>query len=216
MKGVLMIGLCFLWAGAVAAAEILYVSDLNEITFRTGPGIDHKITAMLKSGQPLVLQESAGDWSRVLLQDGREGWVLTRFTNRDLPSSLQLDRLRSEHETLKSQAEGLIDRNQRLTAEAERLNAELVQTQQDLTRTRQELESLRAESADFFELKKRFDDTAAQLAEKSHTAESRENEIHRLELNRNIWWFLSGAGVLFLGVIIGFTARRQRRRSTLL
>jgi hypothetical protein len=43
-----------------------------------------------------------------------------------------------------------------------------------------------------------------------------EKEIARLSLNRNIRWFLSGAGVLVLGFIIGFSTKKQRRRSSLL
>jgi len=34
--------------------------------------------------------------------------------------------------------------------------------------------------------------------------------------NQNIKWFLSGAGILILGFIIGFSTKRQRRRSSLL
>ena len=43
-----------------------------------------------------------------------------------------------------------------------------------------------------------------------------EEQISRLQLYHYIKWFLVGAGVLLLGFIIGFSAKRQRRRSSLL
>ena len=43
-----------------------------------------------------------------------------------------------------------------------------------------------------------------------------DNEVEKLHWNQNVRWFLSGAGVLLLGFIIGFSTKRQRRRSSLL
>jgi hypothetical protein len=36
-----------------------------------------------------------------------------------------------------------------------------------------------------------------------------------LKLNQSIKWFLAGGGMILLGIVIGFSARRNKRRSSL-
>ncbi|MFO7912531.1 MAG: SH3 domain-containing protein, partial [Desulfotignum sp.] len=45
---------------------------------RTGPGVEHKIVAMLVSGTRLEILEYQDDWSMVQTDDQKSGWVLTR------------------------------------------------------------------------------------------------------------------------------------------
>jgi hypothetical protein len=57
---------------------------------------------------------------------------------------------------------------------------------------------------------------SAKLTEQTQKASKYEEDLTKLLWNKNIKWFLSGAGVLILGFIIGFMTKRQRRRSSLL
>ena len=54
------------------------------------------------------------------------------------------------------------------------------------------------------------------LTEQKKRVKQFENKIAELELQQNIWWFLSGACVLIVGFIIGYVSKRQRRRLSLL
>jgi SH3 domain protein len=65
-------------------------------------------------------------------------------------------------------------------------------------------------------LKSKYDKAAAQLEEQTKRADSLEEQLNRFEMNQYIKWFLAGSGVLLVGFIIGFSARRQRRRPSLL
>ena len=58
---------------ATAWAEEMYVNEIVQITLRTGKGTDHKIVAMIQSGQKVEIVEPGQDWSRVRTADGREG-----------------------------------------------------------------------------------------------------------------------------------------------
>lgn len=67
-------------------AQTVYVSDEFEITLRTGPGNDHKIISMPKSGNAMEILQKGEEWSRVRLPDGKEGWVLSRYISPTRPA----------------------------------------------------------------------------------------------------------------------------------
>ena len=56
----------------------------------------------------------------------------------------------------------------------------------------------------------------AQLNAHTETVASLNAKVDKLESRQTVRWFLTGAGVLLLGFIIGFSTRRQRRKSSLL
>ena len=206
----------------VVQAETLYISDIIKITVRTGPGINHKIIAMIKSGErvevlkPEESEESEKDWSLVRITNGKEGWVLSRFLKSKEPDGLVLDRLKKKHNVLKNQAVSTIEENKVYKKENKKLNTEL-KTNKEISKTiKSSYETLKKESAEFLELKSNYEKTSSNLIEQTKKATKLEEELTSLLLHQNIKWFLSGAGVLLLGFVIGFSTKRQRRRSSLL
>ena len=112
----------------VVQAETMYVDDIVKITVRTGPGIAHKISAMIKSGESVEVlkpEEPEKDWSLVRITNGKEGWVLSRFLKSKEPDGLVLDRLKKKHNALKNQAVSTIEENKVYKKENKRLNSEL-------------------------------------------------------------------------------------------
>ncbi|MDL1964884.1 MAG: TIGR04211 family SH3 domain-containing protein [Deltaproteobacteria bacterium] len=200
-------------------AETMYVADIIKITFRTGPGIDHKIVAMIKSGERvevLKLEEPMEEWSFVRLINGKEGWVLSRFLTSKEPDGLVLIKLKKKHNALKNQAISLVEENKIYKKENKELNSELEKNKEILNKTKSSYEILKNESAEFLELKSNYKKTSLNLAELTEKAGKLEEKLTKLLLHQNIKWFLSGAGVLLFGFVIGFSAKRQRRRSSLL
>ena len=94
MKRVIVLGIFLTILSTHALAETMYVSDVMKVTLRTGPGIDHKILALIKSGQEVEVLEPNDQWTRVRLGDKKEGWILTRFLTTTKPSVLILDKLK--------------------------------------------------------------------------------------------------------------------------
>lgn len=203
----------------VVQAETLYISDIIKITVRTGPGINHKIIAMIESGERVeVLKpgEPDKDWSLVRIANGKEGWVLSRFLKSKEPDRLVLDRLKKKHNVLKKQAVSTIEENKVYKKENKRLNVELKTNKEISKKIKSSYETLKKESAEFLELKSNYGKTSSKLIEQTKKAKKLEEELTSLLLQQNIKWFLSGAGVLLLGFVIGFSTKRQRRRSSLL
>jgi SH3 domain protein len=183
---------------------------------RTGPGIENKITAMVPSGQAVEIVTPGDQWSFVRLPNGKEGWVLTRFLTANLPLSITLENLKKEHETLKERAASLETENTELKSENQTLSTELTTAQQRLSEITGAYEALKSESTEFLELKTNYQESAAKLTDQTQKVARYEEELTRLTTQHNIRWFLSGAGVLLFGFIIGFMTKRQRRRPSLL
>ncbi len=216
MKRLAIIGI-YLFIFAVAAmAKTQYVSEFTEITLRTGPGIDYKVIAMVKTGEKIEVIEPGGDWSKVRSEGEKTGWILSRFISSEIPSSIALERLEQKHNKLIEQSAAPLKEISRLTDENKNLSSELAESEKARKNLKNEHEALKRESTDFLKVKSDYEKAASQLAQQRTRAEKLEEKLAKLELNRNIRWFLSGAGVLFAGFILGFSAKRQRRRSSLL
>ena len=216
MKRILLAGLCLAVLSSPVLAATLYVSDVMEITLRTGPGTDRKIIAMLRSDQAVELLEEGPDWTRVRTQNGKEGWVVSRFLTPQPPNRILLPRLQKEYAAVKEKVEALTEENTQLTAENSRLSSALNDNQTAIEKLNTSYDALKKDSADFINLKARFEKTSAELAKQTSLAEQFESELSKLRFNERVQWFLSGAGVLLLGMIIGAVLKRQRRRSSLL
>ncbi|MGD8369209.1 MAG: TIGR04211 family SH3 domain-containing protein [Desulfobacterales bacterium] len=213
----LILLLILLWAAAAMGQEqTAYITDSFQVTLRTGPGVDHKIVAMLASGQSLTLIDAGEEWSQIALPDGRQGFVLNRFISVTPPARIELERIRSAYETLQTRAGELETEHAKLVSENRSLQTQLEKARGELASVETQYASLKAESSDVLSLKTRYERAAASLRESTERVQQLEAQVSELEFNRNIRWFLSGAGVLVLGFLIGFSSKKQRRRSSLL
>ncbi len=216
MKKVAFIGICLVLICSVSQAETLYISDFLRITMRTGPGIDHKIIEMIKSGQTVTVLEQGPEWTKIQLPTGKEGWVLNRFLTPKPPSGLLLKKLEEKHAELSLQVTTLIDENERLRNENQKLDAELKTNSSNLEKVTDSYQTLKSGSAEYLDLKSIYEKMVMQFDQQKKRAQNVEKELERIQFHKNIRWFLSGASVLIIGFLIGFSSRRQRRRSSLL
>ena len=216
MKHLVFIGVLLILFSTVVQAETMYVSDLAEITLRTGQGIDHKIIAMIKSGQKVEVLEPADRWTRIRLPSGKEGWVVSRFLTSKLPSRIELEKLKEKHETLLALADSPYTEISKLKDENQKLKAELAVNEKTLNALKASCETLKSESASLLKLQAGSKKSVVRLSEQQKEVERLEEELSKLERRQYIHWFLSGAAVLFVGFLMGYSAKRQRRRSSFL
>jgi SH3 domain protein len=213
---IILLGVCLLLFSGNIYAETKYVTDVLRLSLRSGQSIQHKIIAVIESGRQVDVLESGVEWSLVRLPDEREGWVLTRYLTSDLTHNIRLARLETKHKNLTAQASALLEENAKLKQDNKRLDEQLAANQNTLIKTSSEFESLKADSAEFLNLKTKYDTAAAQLADKTKKLAKLEEQLSKIQLYHYIKWFLAGSGVLLVGFIIGFSAKRQRRRPSLL
>ncbi len=181
-------------------AKDIYVSGVTKITMRTGPGVEHKIVVMLTSGSKLEILEFQKDWSMVRTLDGKSGWVLSRFLTEKVPQTLMVLQLKKENlrlqtalESSQEKARGLASKNQSLVGIEEKYK-QLEQASADYLKL----------DAEYKAVVKQSQDQKVQIA----TLAKSMNDEEKL-------WFLSGAGVLIFGFILGLSTRRKKTSSLL-
>lgn len=215
-KLVITIFILIFYINPTHAADDRFVTGLMEVTLRTGPGTDHRVTAMVSSGEKLELIEKGENWSEVRLETGKVGYMLNRFITATPPCHTTLGKLEKKHQVLVTQSAEPLKEVARLTNENEQLQTNFAAIEHSLNNLQVEHEALKKESKEFLDIKAKYTTATQQLAEQSAKVEKLEAETARVGWNQNIRWFLSGAGVLLLGYIIGFFSKRRRRRPSLL
>ncbi len=199
-KYALIILLCTLIFACPLSAKDIYVKGITNITMRIGPGIDHKIVAMVKSHTKLEIIEDQKDWTQVKAYNGKIGWVLSRFLTQEIPATLFVDKLRGENSTLISKLQAFEEKNKKLVDD----NIMLTQVQEKYNK-------LKKESANFFKLDAEYKKISAQF-------EIQKDRIKELEDNfddEKKLWFLSGSGVFIVGLFFGLSMRKKKRSSLL-
>jgi len=215
IKFIISIGFFLMVFYNAAHAETMYVSDVLKLTVREGKGTGEKIIAVIQSGQRVDVQQIEDEWALVLFDDGKEGWVLSRFLTSKITNNVKLKWLQKKHKTLTVQAAALLEENAKLKKEKKEIDSSLEKADKSVEELNKSYNTLKTESADYIKLKSKFQKTASQLAEYAEKSERLEKELTKLEFRQTIRWLLTGAGVLLLGFLIGFATKRQRRRTTL-
>ena len=200
-----------------AHSETMYITDDIRVMVRSDAGMDRRIIAMPKSGaQVEVLEALENGWSRVRLPDEKEGWVLSRYLTPGPPSKDIIAKLKSENEVLSRQVKTLTDEKLRLKQERNDLQQALSKQTKNADTLKNSYESLRKGSSEYLSLKASYDKAFKDLATKTKRQAELEEELKALQESETLQWFLGGAAVLFVGLIVGFMARRPKRRPSLL
>lgn len=214
-KFIVFIGFFLIVFYNTAHAETMYVSDVLKLTVRDGKGTSGKIIGVIQSGQTVDVLQPEDEWALVRLDDGKEGWVLSRYLTSKITNNVKLKWLQKKHKTLTLQASTLIEENTKLKGENRQIKTDLNEAQKKAEGLRISYETLKTESADYIQLKAKYTKAVSQLDEYGKKLELLEKELTKLEFRRTIRWFLAGAGVLLLGFLVGFSTKRQRRRTIL-
>ena len=167
-----------------AWAATAYVIDEVKLPFRSGPGTDRKIVDIISTGDRVEILEDGEEWVMVRLQDGKEGWVLKRYLSARKPSQLLLEELQRSHARLSDSTGEIENENEVLKAENARLKSSLEENTQALAELSQRYEALEEAS-----------------------------EASNFQMRKYLIFFFSGAGILFIGILLGLVMKRQRRKS---
>lgn len=194
-----------------------YVTDSFEITLRSGPSNENKIIAMLFSGRPLEVLETRGEWSQVKVSDdGKEGWVLSRYLITRPPWEVQAKKLQEDSVSLNARLARIQKELSDESQQRQGLAAELRQKTQDLEALRKEYLELKNSAEGFLNLKTLHETTEANLKTTQTELSKVITENEALKSSEQNKWFLSGALVLLCGLLIGgIVGRQQKKRRSL-
>ena len=206
-----VLGLSLVATSSFAATK--YVSDVLYITLRTGQSEEFRILRSLKSGTPLeILQETDGEYALVRTEDGVEGYVQHRFLvgepiAADLLAKAQeeLSRVSKENEQLKQRLNTAREELKDTEKERKRLESE----NQQLANKQDKLQAIAAKP---MELDEQNRELRTRNAELQKELDDVKREYASVANNTQRDWFLAGAGVIVLGIIIGLVVPRLRMR----
>lgn len=214
MMSRLLIFLLLVSAGSLALAETAYVSDRLEITLRTGTSTQHSIVRMLPSGARLEVLETdaASGYTRVRTADGTEGWVLSRYLMERPAARDQLGAATERASSMELRASDLGAQVEALTGERNELQAQRDGLEAEVADLRAELDRVRRVSASSLELDQSNRELRTRVAATDQENARLRSEIAELKRNTQRNWFLAGAGVLLLGLVLGLVLPRIRWR----
>lgn len=215
----LFLSLLLVWAPHGAQAEARWVTDQTSIMMRTGESTKHKIIRSLPSGEAVeeLTRNEATGYSRIRAADGVVGFVLTRQLQEQPAARDRLAEMEARLAELQQAPDQLAARLEQLQAAYDELQVAQETIRQDRDELRQQVATIdraTTEQVNIYnermqlekdnqELKSRIEELNAAIA-----ALNNRNELH---------WFLSGAGAVLGGVLIGLilpNLRVRRRRSS--
>jgi len=214
VKNIFFLVSCLLVLSGNAVAETRYVSDTLEITMRSGKGTSFGITRMLRSGTPVeVLNvDKKSGYTQVRTNSGKEGWVLSRFLmkgqaarERLATAEKKLAELELENRKLTTAMAALKEEKVALETNLAALEGESRGVSQELAEIRRTASSALAIDSENKDMKGRMVSLERQLQ-----TVQQENEALKDRTARD--WFMVGAAVVLLGIIVGLIIPKIRFR----
>ena len=194
-------------------AATLYVSDTTvEVNLRTGTQQENRIIALLRPGTQLELLSEEDGWAEVTLADGRTGWILRRYLSERPPWRVTAEKLATENEKLRAQVGTIKGGNQDLLQKNKELQKQVDLQQRELEKLRRDYEELKNSSTNYLNLKMAYENLQKGTRQSNAKLDKLEKAHGKLKTSTGIRWFLSGAGVLLLGWLLGSSVARLRRR----
>ncbi len=208
-----LLGLVLL--AATASARTMYTTDTFEIVVRSEKQIaGRNIIKVLPSGVPLEVRDMDDTWATVRLEDGRTGYVEKKYLIDREPYKTTAERLQGEVgqqrerlATLTQQLATLRDEHQRLQQAHGMSEAQLQDLGQKYEQLRQD-----ATTAQYLEITTKYTDLQRAHAEAQQQLAVVSEAYTSLKSSTRIGWFLSGAGVILMGWILGMASERWRGR----
>ena len=191
----------------------VYVSDTTlEANLRSGTSQENRIIGMLRPGTKLTLQGEEDGWAEVTLEDGRTGWILKRYLSERPPWRETAEQLEKENERLRAQLNKVRTEHQEIMQESAEVERQLNSQQAKFQSVQREYEDLKKSSTNYLNLKMAYENLQNEARQSKAKLDELEKAYGKLRTSRAIRWFLSGAGVLMLGWIVGSSMARMRRR----
>ena len=204
-------------AFSTANVQSAWVSDEFEVTLRTGPSTSNAIELMVSSGTGLEILEEDPEsgYTRVRTGGGTEGWVLSRYLMDEPSAREQLDTLTRQLTSAAEEGASMGSQLNAIRGEYESANRTIEQLEQNNARLQSQLDEVTQKAANTLAIDQQNQDLQQKLTDAEIQVNVLEQEKDRLLRQSNRNWFITGALVLFGGVLLGLVLPRMKfqRRS---
>ncbi len=214
MKNKLILASCLLMLAGNAVAETRYVSDSLEITMRSGKGTNFGITRMLRSGtsvEVLATDKKTG-YTQVRTKSGKEGWVLSRFLMKGQAARDRLATAEKNLAELELENRKLTTATTALTSEKTGLEKNLQALEGESRGVSQELSEIKRTASRALAIDSENKDLKGRMVSLERRLQTVQQENETLKDRTARDWFMVGAAVILLGVIVGLIIPKIRFR----
>lgn len=208
-KSIFIVAL-LIFSGLSTAAETKYVSDELVINMRSGKGNSFKIIKIIKSGTPLTVLETDSGYTRARTPQGVEGWVLSRFLSNTPAARQQLAKAITDVATMKEKFDAMSNELNTTKKERDELSRSEKSLLNNKAKLNKELAKLKKIAARPMQLEAENDQLRNELVKIEAEMRLLKQEYQTLEDNSDQEWFMTGAGVLFGGMILGLIFPKLR------
>lgn len=199
-----------------ASIETRYVKPTAEVVVRRGQGNEFKIIGMVKDGERVDFLEQSGSYARIRFGD-KEGWVLKRYLSEDPPLDQVVLSLQEERDELEQANLDMSEKAQLASTELSRIQAELDTILVERDQLARDYQNLQNDTANVVQIKNDMARISTENEKLQQSLTSMSDENRELKKEAAIHWFLAGAGVLLVGILIGrLPGPSRRRKSSLL
>jgi len=225
---------CLLLIVSLARAEERQLVNSIAVSLREGPGSQYKVIKTLPSGQSFEVLETANNFIRIRTKDGTEGWLHDRATDTRPPGAITANDSNEKIDALApKQSEKPTSNSGRLAVPhpdastdsqprkefseqpSAKESTEIKKLQAELAEMTKQFDRLESASEDAEQLKIENDRLKAESSAMQITMAKLQQANMSLAKNQNIYWFLAGSAVFFLGWLIGRSTIRRQRHSSL-
>lgn len=196
--------LVLLMAGQVTA-QTRYITDINYVPMRTGPGNEYRIIHRgLRTGTALVLlEENAGNGFSRVRNGEQEGFVPTQYLMdrspafRQLPAALeQAQKVEADNQKL----EKMLDEREGQLRDA---TLELEKARERWQQQQIEVKRLADISAEPLAIERRNQQLVEENEQLKNQLQVLQVENHQLAKDTSLRWYLFGGGTIVLGILLG-------------
>lgn len=192
------------------AAKRQYVSDELVINMRSGKGNSFKIIKIIKSGTPLTILETNSGYTRARTPQGVEGWVLNRFLIDTPVAKDQLAKAQQDVAEMKTKFDAMSNEIIMVKNERDTLSSSEKSLLENKEKLNIELTRLKKIAARPMQLEAENDQLRNELVKIEAEMRLLKQEYQTLDDNSDKEWFMTGAGVLFGGMILGLIFPKLR------
>jgi SH3 domain protein len=202
---------------STAFAEPAWVSDQFEITLRSGPSTSNAIQLMIDSGTRLEVLERDDEagYTRVTTQGGTEGWVLSRYLMNEASAREQLLALTSRLTNANTRGSSLDSQLDAIKGEYDSAGRQISTLEREKAAVEKELAEIKRTAANVLSISDQNKSLLDELAAAQIRADTLEQENRVLGSQTTRYWFVTGALVLVVGLVLGLWLPRinwRRRR----
>jgi len=198
-------------------AQSVWVSDQFEVMLRTGPNTSNAIQLMVDSGTELDIlgEDVEAGYTQVRTGGGTEGWVLSRYLMSEPSAREQLEQLTGQLTSATAEGTSTTSQLNAVRGEYDSATRQIRQLEQDNSALQSQIDDITQKAANTLSIDRQNQDLRQQLTDTEIKASMLEQENDKLSGQTTRNWFITGALVLFAGVLLGLVLPRMKfqRRS---